>query len=65
MHSLLDIGDRPPGIGLIPAAIELLGGEPELDHEIAGQIFRLDLTTLLPPQPEEGGFIVAHNDPGV
>ena len=26
---------------------------------------RLDLAALFPPQPQEGGLIVAHDDPGV
>src|SRR5262249_47597316 len=28
-------------------------------------VFGLDVAALLPPQPEEGGFITAHNDAGV
>jgi hypothetical protein len=64
-HSLLDIGDHLLGIRLVPTAIERLGGEPELDHEIAAQIFRLDLTTLLAPQPDQGRFISAHDDASV
>jgi hypothetical protein len=64
-HSLLDVGDHLPGIGLIPAAIEVLGGDPELNYEIAGQVLRLDLSPLLPPKPEESTLIIAHDDPGI
>src|SRR5262249_23720646 len=64
-HSLLDVGDHLPGIGLIPAAIKLLGYEPELHHEIAGQVLGLDLSPFLPPQPEESAFLIAHDDPGI
>ena len=46
---LLDIGDDPPGIGLVPAPVELLGGEAELHDEIAGQVLRLDFAALFPP----------------
>jgi hypothetical protein len=38
---------------------------PQLDNEVAGQIFGLDLATLFLPKPDEGGFIVTHEDPGV
>jgi hypothetical protein len=33
-----------PGIGLIPAPIEVLGGQAELDHEVARQVLSLDLS---------------------
>ena len=61
----MDVGDHLSGIGLVPAAIELLGGNPELDYEVAGQILGLDLTPLLPPQPDQRRLVVVHNDPGV
>jgi hypothetical protein len=62
---LLNIGDDLPGIGLVPAPIEILGGKPELDHQIAGQVFRLYLTALLPPQPNQRRLITPHDDPGI
>jgi hypothetical protein len=61
----LNVGNHLPSIGLIPAAIELLGRESQLDYEIAGQVLRLDLTPLLTPKLNKGRFIVAHDDPGV
>ena len=54
---LLDVGDDPPGIGLVPAPVKLLGGEAELDDKIAGQVLRLDLTALFPPQAQQGGLV--------
>jgi len=62
---LLNVGDHPPGIGFVPVAIEFLRGEPELNHEIAGQVLRFDLAALFPPQPDQGGLVIAHDDPGV
>src|SRR5262249_40529535 len=62
---LLNVGDDLPGIGLIPAPIEILGGKPELDHQIAGQVFRLDFSPLLPPQPDQRRLVASHNDPGI
>ena len=37
----------------------------ELDDEVAGEVLGLDLAALLPPEPEQGGFVVPHDDPGV
>ncbi len=54
-----------PVLASIPAPVQVLGGEAELDDEIAGEVLRLDFAALLPPQAEEGGLIVAHNDPSV
>ena len=45
--------------------IEGFGRHPELDDEVAGQVLRLGLAPLLAPQADQGGFIVAHDDPGV
>jgi hypothetical protein len=53
------------GIGLIPTPVQVLGRNTELDDEIARQVFRLDLSALFPPQAEEGGPIIAHDDPSV
>jgi hypothetical protein len=50
----LNIRDHLPGIGFVPAAIELLGGKPELDDKIARQVLRFDLAALLPPEPDQG-----------
>ena len=61
----LNVRDHLPRIGFIPAAIELLGGEPELDHEIARQVLRFDLASLLAPEPDQRGLVITHDDPGV
>ena len=61
----MDVGDDLAGIGLIPAPIEVFGDGPELDDEVAGQVFRLDLAALFLPQPDEGVFVIAHDDPGI
>jgi hypothetical protein len=62
---LLDIRDDLACIGLVPAPIQVLGSEAELDDEVAGQIFRLDFTAFLPPKPDQRAFIIPHDDPGV
>jgi hypothetical protein len=38
---------------------------PSWTKEVAGQILRLDLVALFPPQPKQGGPVIAHDDPGV
>jgi hypothetical protein len=60
----LNVSDDLPGIGLVPPPVQLLGHDPKLNDEIAGQVLRLSLAALLPPQPHEGGFILAHDDRG-
>ena len=61
----LHVADLPAGVALVPGAIELLGCSPELHDQIAGEIVSLDLASLLAPKPDQGGFIVAHDDPGI
>ena len=62
---VLDAFDRLPGVTLVPMPIEGFGRQPELDDEVAGQVLRLDLAPLLLPEAEQGGFVAAHDDPGV
>jgi hypothetical protein len=52
----LNVSDDLPGIGLVLLPVQLLGHDPKLDDEIAGQVLRLSLAALLPPQPHQGGF---------
>ena len=61
----LDVNDELPGISLVPSSIKLLSDRPKLDNEVSGQVFRLDLSAFLPPQPHQGDLIAAHDDPGV
>ena len=61
----LHVRDDLPGIGLVPAPVELLGNGPKLDDEVAGEVLRLDLAAFFPPKPQQGGLVVAHDDPGV
>ena len=61
----LDIRDDLTGIGLIPPAVKVFGRDAKLDDEVGGQVLRLDLTALFPPRLQEGGFVTAHDDPGV
>src|SRR5271170_4629514 len=62
---LLDIDDGLAGIGLVPAAVKLLGNGSKLDDEVAREVLGFGLATLLTPQPHECGFIMPHDDPGV
>src|SRR5882672_10237613 len=61
----LDIGNDLPGVELVPAPVQILGDGPKLDDEVPGEVLRLDLAPLLPPQPHQSDLIVAHDDPGV
>jgi hypothetical protein len=62
---MLDAFDRLPGVALIPMSVEGFSHEPELDNKVAGQVLRLGLAPFLVLQADQGGFIVAHDDPGV
>jgi hypothetical protein len=61
----LDVLNQVPGIGLIPAPIEVFGDHPKLDDEIGGEILGLNLASFLPPQARERLLVIAHDDPGV
>jgi hypothetical protein len=61
----LNIDEDLPRISLIPAPVQVLGRNTKLDYEIARKILRVDFAPLLPPQPDEGRFIIAHNDAGI
>jgi hypothetical protein len=38
---------------------------PELDDEIAGEVLGLDLAALFPPEANEGGLVIAHDDASI
>ena len=62
---LLDIGNDLPGIGLIPAPVQVLGRQPKLDDEVPRKVLRLDLAPFLAPEPHQGRLVFSHDDPGV
>jgi hypothetical protein len=57
--------DGPPGVALIPGPVEVLGGEAELDDEVAGEVLRPDLAPLLLPQADQGFLVLAHDDASI
>src|SRR5690242_12204148 len=65
MNAPLDIRQHLTGIGLIPAPVQLFGRQAKLDQEMARQILRLDLATFFLPEADQGGFVIAHDNPGV
>jgi transposase len=56
---------RSGGIALVPEPVEIFSGLAELDDEVAGEVLGLDFAALLAPEAEQGGLVVAHDDPGV
>jgi hypothetical protein len=62
LHAALDISDAPTSVALVPGAVEFLGGGPELHDEVAGQVLRFGLTSLLAPEADQGSFVIAHDD---
>ena len=50
---------------LIPAPIKRLSGHAKPNDEVSSEALRFDLTPFFPPQPHQGVFIVAHDNPGI
>ena len=65
LHPALNRGEDLAGVAFEPFAVEGFGHYAELDDEVAGKVFQLDLAALLAPEAEQGSLIVAHNDPRV
>ena len=61
----LHVGDDLAGIALVPVPVEVLGHGAELDDQVGGQVLGLDFAAFFPPEPEQGGLVIAHDDPGV
>jgi DNA-binding XRE family transcriptional regulator len=58
---MLHAFDGLPCIALVPIPVEGFSHEPELDDEVGGQVLRFALAAFLVPEPEEGGFVSAHD----
>jgi hypothetical protein len=62
---MLDAFDCLPGIAFIPMAVESFCREAKLNEEVAGEILRRDFAAFLTPEADQGGFVAAHDNPGV
>jgi hypothetical protein len=49
----LDIFDDLPICALVPQSVQVLGCKAQLDDQIARQVFRLRLTSFLPPEVKQ------------
>ena len=65
VNPALQATDHLPGLALVPTPIELFGGLAELYRQIIGKVGWIDLAPLLPPQPNQRGLVVAHDDAGI
>ena len=61
----LDLIQPPAGLLLEPAPVQVLRGMPELDQQVAGEVLGLDLAPFLPPEPNDGSLVGAHDDPRI
>ncbi len=61
----LDGRDHLAGVALVPVPIERFGHDPELHDQVAREVLWFGFAALFAPEAEEGGFVVAHDDPGV
>jgi hypothetical protein len=49
----------------VPAAVEVLGRQPQLDDQDAREVDRRRFSPFFPPKMMEGLLVLAHDDPGV
>jgi hypothetical protein len=61
----LNVRDPVAGVKLIPTAVEVLGGEAELDGQDAREVGGRLLAAFFAPEPQEGLLVLAHDDPGI
>lgn len=61
----LDILNGEASIACVPAPVEVLGDNPQLDDQIVGEVLWLNLAALLSPQPNQHCLIATHDDPGI
>ena len=47
----LHVGDDFAGLGLVPAPVQVLSSQAQLDRQISRKIFRVNLAALLTPEP--------------
>jgi hypothetical protein len=61
-RAALRVLDHLTGAEFEPTPVKVLRRDSELDNEVAGEVLGLDLTTLLLPEAEKRGFLIAHDD---
>ena len=61
----LDVLDDVPARALIPAAVEVLSCQPELDQQVARLVLRVRFASFFSPEALQGRVIGAHNGPGI
>ena len=61
----LNPGDTTAGVPLVPAPVQILGGYPQLDDELAGQVGTDSLAPLFFPELQQGFLVFAHDDAGI
>ena len=65
LDAALDVRDPPAGIALVPGAVELLGAVPSCTMRLPDRSSGSASPRFLAPEADQGGFIAAHDDPGV
>jgi hypothetical protein len=61
----LDLTHPMARVEFVPAAIEVLGDQAELDDQDAREVGSGRLASFLLPELQQGLLILAHNNPGV
>jgi hypothetical protein len=55
----LDVRDPMAGVEFVPAAVEVLGDQAELDDQDARQVGRSLLALFFVPEPQKGFLVLA------
>ena len=53
LHLALHLGHDLAGVALVPVPVEVFGHGAELDDQVVGEIFGLDLASLFAPKPNQ------------
>jgi len=64
-RTALHVTDPVARVLLVPTAVEVLGGEAELDDQHAREVEGDILTSFLASKPQQSLLVLAHDDPGV
>jgi len=61
----LTVGGGSSGITFVPAPVQRLGCEAELDDQVVAEVRRLDFAALFLSEPDQRRLVRAHDYPGV
>jgi hypothetical protein len=64
-HLPLHLGHDLPRVLLVPVPVQMLGHASQLDQEVTGEVFGIDLAPLFLPNADQRCLVVPHDDSGI